>query len=148
MRRNGLLVTTALASVLTGLGGACSIEETPHAPTYTLDIQPLVLSRCVRCHGAGGTTHADPDAVVFSYAPFDGYFNEFNDQDCEGDAGAGVMCKHGMFFYATNPAKLGLLNTFIHSKTDNRMPPPPAPALTSSQLKIFDTWLAESPPQE
>ena len=61
MRRNGLLVTTALASVLAGLGGACSIEDTPHAPTYTLDIQPLVLSRCVRCHGAGGHLNADPD---------------------------------------------------------------------------------------
>ncbi len=150
MRRNGLLITTALASVLGGLCGACSIEDTPHAPTYTLDIQPLVLSRCVRCHGAGGHLHGDPDAlgIYKNFPPVDGYFNEFNDQNCEGDAGASANCKHGMFFYATNPVKLSMLNTFIHSTTDNRMPPPPAPALTSSQIKIFDTWLAESPPQE
>ena len=46
MQKNGLLIV-ALASLASALAGGCSIEDTPHAPTFSTDIKPIMLSRCV-----------------------------------------------------------------------------------------------------
>jgi hypothetical protein len=132
-----------------GLTASCGFQDIPHAPTYEADIRPLVLSRCVRCHGGGGTLNADPTALppFHDFAPINGYFDHFEDQNCGADAPP-AGCKHGLFFYATDMAKKAQLTGFIDSHTDNRMPPKPSPALTSTQLQIFHTWLDEGPPLE
>ena len=146
MRTNGLFTALALLGALAGASlSACSIQNTPHAPTFNTDIRPIMLSRCVRCHGAGGGLNADPTSTLafFRIAPNDGHFDRFED-DCS-DA-MPTKC-HGLGFYTTGDPK-GLLVKYIHNQAGvlGPMPPAPAPRLTSDQLDIIDLWLANDAP--
>jgi hypothetical protein len=173
-RRNDA-VTVAVAFALRlgacgALGGACSAEPVPNAPTFEADIKPIMLSRCVRCHGAGGKLNPDPEQQgrTPGAAPGDGFFESMDDPPCGppdgGDAGAdaggdgggdaaaagadagvpAVACKHGLRYYTT--MALDALVPRIHATDATRMPPPPSPPLTDRQLQVLDHWLAESPP--
>jgi hypothetical protein len=148
MRSNGLVVL-ALACGLAAVAGGCDAELVPHAPTFAADIGPLMISRCVRCHGGGGTLNDDPEQQgLIKGPPLYGYFDRLEDQgDCTAASGNGTdTCKRGLRYYAPTPGPLMTLKTYIHGKDANRMPPPPAPGLTEQQLQIMDNWLAESPP--
>jgi hypothetical protein len=143
MSKNGFLITL-LASIATlGLGG-CSIQNTPHSPSFTHDIQPILASRCIRCHGAGSSLNHDPDTTNKGFGqPYDGYFDRIED-DCPD--GKPIMC-HGFGHYTSDPGKTVLLN-YIHNRGGvmSPMPPAPAPRLTSEQLDIFDVWYANGAP--
>ncbi len=142
MSQNGLLI--ALLGTLAGPSlGACSIQNTPHAPTFDADIRPIMLSRCVRCHGAGGGLNGDPTSTnpLYRIPPNDGHFDRFED-DCS-DA-MPTRC-HGLGHYTTAPA-VTVLTNFIHDTAGAPMPPAPAPRLTSDQLDIVDLWLANGAP--
>jgi hypothetical protein len=141
-------VATVVAALVSGAG--CSPQEVPQVPTYEADIRPLVLSRCVRCHGGGGTLNGDPK-YLGGFPASDGRFDLFDDPPCAADAGT-TPCHHGMFFFATDTGPLmkrqQLIDRIHHKAGLPPMPPPPSPALTSTQLEIFDAWLAEDPPLE
>jgi hypothetical protein len=140
--RSGLLF--ALAALVAATGAGCSIEDTPHAPTFTTDVKPIMLSRCVRCHGAGGHLHADPHSTNPAYriAPFDGFFDRMED-DCPD---AQPTACHGLRYYVTT--RLTQFNNFIHRMDPNApMPPLPAPALTTHQLDVIDLWIANGAPE-
>lgn len=146
MSKNGLLIAL-LASVASLGSGACSIQNTPHSPTFETDIKPIMLSRCVRCHGAGGTLNADKTSTVlrFTTPPFDGFFDRYED-DCPD--GATTAC-HGLGHYVG----MSIFHDYIHdlpqaaSQPAYPMPPAPAPRLTSDQLDIIDLWVANGGPQ-
>jgi len=143
MSKNGFLITL-LASVA-GFGlGACSIQNTPHAPTFESDIKEITGSRCVRCHGAGGHLNGDPKAAL-TYPPFDGFFDRMED-DCTD--GATIAC-HGLGHY-TLPGDTRLHDNIHQLKKPGviPMPPAPSPPLTSDQLDIFDLWLANGAPAQ
>ena len=54
----GSLLTLALAALV----GGCE-DAIPASPTFEVDVKPIFLANCVRCHGAGGTLNADPRAL-------------------------------------------------------------------------------------
>ncbi len=143
MSKNSFLITLLASAAGLGLG-ACSIQNTPHAPTFESDIKEITLSRCVRCHGAGGHLNADPKSTIPLYrmAPFDGYFDRMEDICPDG----GPPGCHGLGHYTNDPNDMRLTN-FIHAVGDP-MPPAPAPRLTSDQLDIFDLWLANGAPAQ
>jgi hypothetical protein len=144
MSKNGFLISL-LASVASLSMGACSIQNTPHAPTFESDIKEITASRCVRCHGAGGKLNGDPTSTNPAYrtAPIDGYFDRMED-DCPD---AQTFNCHGLGYYTTG-SKLTQLKNYIHDIGGLPMPPAPAPRLTSNQLDIFDLWLANGAPAQ
>lgn len=136
MHRSQSLVV-ALSLALGALVSACGGQPVPNNPTYEADVKPILLSRCVRCHGAGGTLNDDPDhlGVGASGPPFDGLFNHL-ESDCPD--GQALFC-HGLCFFV-NVMKQRFLG-YVHATADDaRMPPPPTPALSSRQIQVFDTW--------
>jgi hypothetical protein len=141
-----MFVAVALCGAV--VGGGCEAQSIPYAPTYEADIKPIMVSRCVRCHGAGGTLNSDPDQQgTIRGAPLSGYFDRLEDQgDCgatDGGVGpTGSTCKRGLGYYA-RPPLVDTLESYIHADTASRMPPPPSPKLTDRQLEVMDRWLAE-----
>ena len=61
MVKTGLL---ALVVGVTTLAAGCGEEEVRAFHSYEKDIRPLMLARCVRCHGGGGTFNTDPAISV------------------------------------------------------------------------------------
>ena len=113
----------------------------PDMPTYAVDVKPILVANCVRCHGAGGTLNVDP-ASSLQYAPPNGYFDHYENQgDCTpGDAGIiPTSCKYGAAFLAT------AIQSYVTS-CDFPMPPAPAPRLSARDQLIITRWAAEMPP--
>jgi mono/diheme cytochrome c family protein len=152
MRINRLAFVALSLSLGVLAGGACSPEDIPHTPTFAADVEPIMLSRCVRCHGAGGTLNDDPDHTgpFPGLAPIDGYFDRLEDICPDGGTS---NCKHGLLYYVKSadpatPAKRMTLVNYIHSTSDaSRMPPPPTPKLTTRQIQVIDAWMAEDDPR-
>jgi mono/diheme cytochrome c family protein len=138
-----LLLIPALALLAACDSGS---STAPDMPTYDRDVRPIMLSRCVRCHGAGGTLNADPAMIGTAQGiPIQGYFDAYADRgDCT-PSDAGIVpstCKPGAKTYAP------LMAIVIESTGDGRMPPLPAPKLTDRQIEIIKRWAAEMPPLE
>jgi hypothetical protein len=127
-----------LAVLLSACGGDPPI---PAMPTFTTDIEPIMLSKCVGCHGAGGTLNTDPRVTSppFSVPPIDGFFDHYEDRaDCS--ASPTGVC-HGLAHYAVDPNGRLLWNEWIPM-----MPPPPLPPLTSWERDVIARWMAEVGP--
>lgn len=142
MLKNHLLAIAVLAASLAGALSACGPEDPPADPGFEADVKPIMLSRCVRCHGADGKLDGDPNDPT-KYAspgpPPNGYFDRYDDP-----AGcmtvAGGPCR-GAGFYAAQ------MLIYVRMKGAGRMPPPPAPELTDHQIKILERWAAQTPPK-
>jgi mono/diheme cytochrome c family protein len=132
-----------LALLGTTLVVGCGEEPIPAAPTFEVDIKPIMLAHCVRCHGAGGTLNADPRTVDHTPPPR-GYLDHFDDQgDCtlQPDLTLLPSCKWGAL------TEHNVIKLFIHLRKDQgRMPPPPSDGLSDRQIEILDRWVANPLP--
>jgi hypothetical protein len=137
-RRSLLLFVSVLAAG--SVAGACGPAPAPDMPTFAHDVEPIMLARCVRCHGAGGMLNADPHSTVmlFQGAPTSGYFDHLEDQgDCVPDGGVIPMsCKRGLKYYATDTTGVALWKLWFPM-----MPPAPAPKLSDRQLDTINRWV-------
>jgi hypothetical protein len=133
-------LTIALAVLL----GGCE-DAIPAAPTFEVDVEPIFLAHCVRCHGAGGTLNQDPRALN-GYAtdrPNVTHLDFYADRgDCTPDA-TGVLpasCERGAKY------SVETIEIYIHLTSSMRMPLAPAPALDEWELKVIDRWVAMGAP--
>jgi hypothetical protein len=149
----------ALALICAPLLAACG-QAVPSMPSYQTDVQPIVLARCVRCHGGGNCLQAENGASP----PPNGFFqNYFDDPPGCSTADGGLQppdpndpcprlltsCRFGFHFYAlqvggTIPTRD--VHRRIHEQDSARMPPPPATSLTDRQFEVLDRWF-ENPIQ-
>lgn len=143
--------------VLAGLAG-CDTNgaAVPSQPAFDVDVRPILMAHCVRCHGAGGkqnvpTEPTGPDAAVLasirttasSLAAIDAFYDQFGQTgDCTfGDGGYPPSCRFGASSYATE------FTGFVRHglPPDKQMPPPPAPVLDDWAIQTLTDWAAEAP---
>jgi mono/diheme cytochrome c family protein len=124
-----LIGLAGLAAVLGGAGCLESSGDEPINPTYSRQIKPLIEAHCIRCHGAGGTLNADPDSqpVMMVQGPTQGDFTTL---------ASPAMGRNGLMFYTGAGAAV-----MIAHVTQDPMPPPPAPALTSWEFDTLVKWV-------
>jgi hypothetical protein len=114
---------------------ACS-PEVPATPTYAKDVQPILDSHCVRCHGANDMLNALPEAAnLRSPQPLLCYFQRFGDEgDCTADP---ANCKRG----ASNPQCAAMIPGRISLPNDNNQRMPPSPSdLNDWEKDVLTRW--------
>ncbi|WP_020472229.1 DUF1553 domain-containing protein [Zavarzinella formosa] len=105
---------TSLVAALLSAGSLAAAE-----PDFTKDIQPLLDSACVSCHGPKkqkGNLRLDAAAPNFGI----------------GESGSALK--------AGDPAKSHLIQRVISSNPDDRMPPD-GPALKPESVQLLKTWI-------
>ncbi len=118
---------------------ACT-PEVPANPTYTNDVQPILIAHCVRCHGAGGTLNAMLVNGALQ-APRACYLQRYETTgDCSTTP---IDCQMGAGSMYCAPMIPGRIN-----RTDaSRMPPPPSDPLTDWEKDVINRWVANQFPE-
>ncbi len=147
MTSQGLNRLLALVAVLTAGAAAMGCQIEPGAvgqPTYEADVRPILMARCIRCHGSPPL--GDPTSKQLPIPPVATVrFDVYGDTPCaDADAGAGCVV-HGAVFETTSKNFENYLNK--DQKTLG-MPPAPAPPLTSYQKDTIINWENEATPLE
>jgi hypothetical protein len=122
---------------------ACA-PEVPAAPTYATDVHPILMAHCVRCHGAGDSLNANPDAPNPTIRqPQQCYLQRFGDEgDCT-TAGS-TTCKRG----AGNATCVSMipLRISLAESSSLVMPPVAAAALNDWEKDVLTRWAAAPAP--
>jgi hypothetical protein len=141
MRHSGLFgLLFAMAVAVSAALAGCGEEPVPVSPDLEQDVRPILYARCVRCHGAGGTLNGDPGHDK----PANGYFTRLDDSpECALPADQQLGCQRGILSEATTIAAY-----LTRAARRDRMPPPPAPSLTSRETEIITRWAELNPPPE
>lgn len=151
-KRSGLLAAWLAGALAAAVGCAPPEPPVPAAPSYAVDVHPIFLAHCVRCHGAGGSLNTardpngGPDAGPLAGVggkPALAYLGQYDDSgDCTNDSS--LTCHRGAHFVATQTVQL---RTYLHPPANfPPMPPPPSPRLDDWELKVVDGWLANPLP--
>ena len=98
----------------------------PEHPTYDDDVRPLMVARCLRCHGQPG--QSDPMAGNL-------------DSRVKG-IGVRLDYQYLSDIPDTLMAKFKLFPAYARGQAPNlpRMPPPPAAALEDWEITMLDNW--------
>ncbi len=155
LARFPLLVVAGGMALLGAAGCNSNGGAVPSQPAYDVDVRPILMAHCARCHGAGGNLNVrkeptGPDASVLpsiqgSIAVLTAsrsYLDQFDDSgDCSPDAGAGsAPCKLGAKTWSSTIP--GLVRNPLATAV---MPPPPAPALDDWEADTLKNWAVENP---
>jgi hypothetical protein len=139
MRSLAVLFAVAFAAAAAGCD---AYPDPPLHPAYDLDVRPILMAHCVRCHGAGGmlnvpTEPTGPNAPTlpsltqllpaFPNAPYlDRFENNGN------SLGAGAT-------FATISSTAHLASDAVEA-----MPPLPAPRLNAWELGVIANWAKDA----
>jgi mono/diheme cytochrome c family protein len=162
--RHSVLRLTAIALSL-GAAPACS-QAVPAAPSYQIDVRPIFLAHCTRCHGDGIADGGSLNNAHEPTGPYDAaaplksdpldlkfeplYLTQYADSgNCTRlDGGAwDPSCHFGALTAATSPpAPLPNFNLSkrLHGTLGGgtTMPPAPAAMLDDWELRVVDAWIA------
>jgi hypothetical protein len=129
-------------------------DSIPAAPSYAVDVQPIFVANCVRCHGANGMLN---DALNADGTPSDlgapgiCYLSNYADQgDCTDAGVAAGACKRGALYCGTPmgdpPQSYIQAYALILTQAQGGMPPLPLPPLGGRDKEILRRWLANPLP--
>jgi hypothetical protein len=157
MRARSSFSLGLLGVVSAALAAACSPEPAPLNPSYATDVEPIMLSRCVRCHNQAAITSSNfvPDPLSSDplQAPNGAFESLADPANCT--TRLGLPCRGLASYTMTNPANqpAGVpgpdnFKSRIHQdhKLGLPMPPSPSPALSDRELEIMDRWFANPLP--
>jgi len=150
-------MVSALASAVAVFGlASCSttVASAPAQPAYDVDVRPILMAHCARCHGAGDalnipTEPTGPDAAVLPslktlagklrglHCFLDRYPAD-NGQCAPLDSGAlSDSCRFGALYWAQNHH----ISTDIDRTSGPlQMPPPPAQGLDDWEKQVLSNW--------
>lgn len=120
LRRALLIAGLGLSAIMSACGAA------PEHPTYDEDVRPLLVARCLRCHGTPG--EVDPLSAKLNTRV------------------ASIGLRLDYQFLSDVPdtvmAKFKLLPAYARGEAPNlpRMPPPPAAALEDWEITMLENW--------
>jgi hypothetical protein len=126
----------ALAGAALAGAGCNSYASVPEHPAYDLEVRPLLMAHCGRCHGAGGNLNVareptGPDAAVLPSI-------------ADTVAGGGFVLPYVTRFDTDTGAGLyaGRISDTTHEAADGvkAMPPPPASRLDDWALGVLANW--------
>ncbi len=144
-----------LVAVIVLAGCNSNGGNVPSQPAYDVDVRPILMAHCARCHGAGGTLNVPTEptgpnaptlpSISGSVQVFQAlrcYLEQFGTTgDCTADGGAlPASCQHGASTWAT------MIPGYLRDQPpDKIMPPPPAAPLDDWEVEILKNWATENP---
>jgi hypothetical protein len=135
-----MLRAVAFASVLAALAaGGCGSRSVPPTPAYDVDVRPILMARCVRCHGGGGMLNAPPGVDGAALKGTHCFLDRFADEgDCTADPD---NCKYGAQHWA------GTMPGLVRNAPSPElvMPPPPSVELDDWAVEVLTNWANEKP---
>lgn len=131
----------AALTVAALLAGGCSSPSVPPRPAYDVDVRPILMAHCARCHGAGNSLNlpSDLQSEATAFNGFHCFLDRFDDEgDCTSDP---ANCKFGAAHWAGT-----IPNLLRHPPLPSLlMPPPPAPLLDDWAVQLLTNWGAQTP---
>lgn len=125
------------------LAGCSGPPDVPATPTWA-DVEPILRGQCNHCHGS---TAATTGSSLTGMATYRLDFYDMTDGTC-GEASVAAMDP-----LAAARTSASLMREAVASVNGNRprMPPAPAPALTTWEREVIDRWtrtlpLSKGPP--
>jgi hypothetical protein len=139
----------AVAGAAIAAAGCNAYAPVPDHPAYDIEVRPIFMAHCARCHGAGGalniaTEPTGPDAAVLpsisgslltQFTTNGPWLTQF---DTTGDCAATTPtnCRPGAGQYYP----LIYMTTQYTADQPEAMPPPPASRLNDWELGVIANW--------
>lgn len=118
-RKLMLLASGVAAATLAGCG-----QAVPQDPSWDVDVFPIMMARCVRCHNGQGTV--DPLAAPPAVGPAPGNFDH---------------ASRAEFMQSPDASLLPLFKDYV---PNGMMPPPPAAKLSDWEVQTIMRWVNSS----
>jgi hypothetical protein len=121
--------------LLAGLG---CVPEVPSKPTFSRDVKPIFMARCVRCHDETLREETLPDGGHGLGVPSQCHLNRYESTgDCTPAGVQAMACSYGAGLCAPSI----LIYSISVGGSKPFMPPLPAPALDDWEQDVISGWM-------